>query len=42
MKWILLLCLLFSGCSYNRQIKIVSDITPDGKVTYHAELTAEF
>jgi hypothetical protein len=43
--WIVLafvLGVVLSGCSYNRQLKVVADITPDGEVTYHTEFVAEF
>ena len=40
--WTTLVCLLLSGCATSQQFKIVTDITPDGKVTYHTEFVAEF
>lgn len=37
-----LLVVLLSGCATSQKIKIVSDITPSGEVTYHTEYIAEF
>ena len=43
--WIVLAFILgtvLAGCAHNQQIKVVTDITPDGEVTYHTEYVAEF
>ena len=43
-KWFLLvvLCFVVGGCANSQKIKVVTDITPDGEVTYHTEYIAEF
>jgi len=43
--WILIALLLgviCSGCMNSQKVKLVTDITPDGEVTYHTEYVAEF
>jgi len=42
--WLLTGCVLCGtmGCMNSQKIKLVTDITPDGKVTYHTEYVAEF
>lgn len=39
--WVVIVVLL-SGCATSQQLKVVTDITPDGEVTYHTEFVAEF
>ena len=44
-KWICICVLSFivlGGCAHSQQIKVVTDIAPDGDVTYHTEYIAEF
>lgn len=42
-KWIWIgLLVLCAGCAHSQKIKVVSDITSDGDVTYHTEYVAEF
>lgn len=43
--WILValaLGTILGGCANSQQIKVVTDITPNGEVTYHTEYVAEF
>jgi len=43
--WILLffvLGVILSGCAHSQKLKLVTDITPNGEVTYHTEYVAEF
>ena len=48
MKWILLLFLLgclivsCSGCMNSQKIKVITDISEQGEVSYHTEYVAEF
>ena len=42
-RWIVLLSVLcLCGCATSQKIKVVTDITPSGEVTYHTEYVAEF
>ena len=34
--------IVLSGCAHSQQIKVVTDIEPDGEITYHTEYVAEF
>jgi hypothetical protein len=40
--WIGVVVCLLSGCAHSQKIKVVSDISSDGDVTYHTEYIAEF
>jgi len=37
-----ILGIVLSGCAHSQKIKVVTDIEPDGNVTYHTEYVAEF
>jgi hypothetical protein len=43
--WILLSLIIgvcLAGCQSSQSLKVVTDITPDGEVTYHTEYNVEF
>jgi len=39
---LIVLSLIIGGCATSQRVKIVTDITPSGEVTYHTEYIAEF
>ena len=40
--YLFIVVVILSGCAHSQKIKVITDIEPDGEITYHTEYVAEF